>query len=323
MNIRVTLSLLLTALLVCTSCMDEDRSTCSPGLELQLSYTLNRHNVDRFGEEVEAVTALVFDQNDLYLDTYSCKYSQLLANNVMFIPLTVGDYSVVVYGGTMKGYVVGEFSSENNVFTPELIKGKTLRSDVMVKVEGDPTIQPQPKKEISALFHGLVNKITVQQQALPTRVDVSLIKNTNKLRFNIKGLGNFALPGQPQGIDVDLWCEGKNGRYKFDNSLGPQAPTLIYYSNNKTNQEDYASADFYTLRLLDDASMTFTMRDAKTQQVISTMNVVETILQIPGFQTVSDMDKCDEYNFDLNFNIDLSITIVINGWEIVRLEPIV
>lgn len=321
MNIRVVISpLLLSAVALFTSCMDEDRSVCNPGLDLRFVYTLNQDGKDKFKDEVEAVTALVFDQNGLYMETYNVSRKNLKGGNTLHLPLDKGEYSVVVYGGTMTGYAIGELSPGERVFSEGLQKGVTRVDDLLVKVEGDPTVTPQPKREFAPLYHGMARKVTVVADVNATKQDISLTKNTNKIKFNIKGLEYYTdTPGRAINDVVDVWCDGSNGRYKFDNSVGDSAPKLIYYTTERATNDKIEVVDFHALRLLRTAPVSIVMWDKTTNTLIKRINIVDKIMQIPGFGTELAMDKCDEYIIDLNINKDLTVNVTINGWEIIEI----
>lgn len=321
MNIRVVISsLLLSTVALFTSCMEEDRSVCNPGLDLRFVYTLNQYGTDKFKDEVEAVTAFVFDQNDLYLETYSVNRKDLKGGNILHLPLDRGEYSVVVYGGSLKGYVVGEVSADDGIFSEGIEKGVTRVENLLIKVEGDPTVTPQPKREFTSLYHGIVRKVTIVADVNATKKDIPLTKNTNKIKFNIKGLEYYTgTTGRATNDAVELWCEGSNGRYKFDNSIGDSAPKLIYHTTQRATDDKIEVVDFHALRLLRTSPVSIVMWDKTTNTEIKRINIVNKILQIPGFSSELDMDKCDEYIIDLNINKDLSVNVTINGWEIIEI----
>ena len=309
--------LLATALIgFVSSCIKEDRSECNPGVLLKYDYSLNTEHKNLFGKEVGKVTVYVFDANELYYGTYSDQGKHLTNDYQLLLPLPVGHYTAVTWGGDLNTYSVGEVNSDGTVFRSGLKEGVTHIDDFMLTAEKD----GQSITELSDLYHGKTKITSVYWPSEATTVN--LMKNTKHLNVTIQdvtikenGILRAKVPNP-----YTVVCKGTNGRYTTDNSFGKKANELTYQPYQTHVESGKMTADLRLLRLMIGNAFRLHIKNAMGETVFD-RDLIEAMMDTEKFKTQEDFDREGEYNVVVRMDKDLVVSVTINGWEVVEIEP--
>lgn len=313
-------------LLLLQSCIKDDFSTCKTELLLRFRYTLNNEYTNLFYPAVNRITVYIFDYNGKYVDTYSAQGAVLTNAYVMHIPLPRGEYHVVAYGGPLTTYSVGTINSDTNVLNTSLVKGVTDIKDLHIELKNKngETGFLYPESVPDDLYVGLETEArsSMNEQRI---TDIYLTKNTNAIKVKIN---------DPNNTDVayEVYITDKNGRYHFDNRIDTTHSHFKYKPINTVQQPNYMEVDLKKMRLmLENSPMLVIKENGSTRNlysenpgIIYNKNMTDQILETEKYATQEDLDREDEYLFEITLpSTDLSTGIIvsINGWVINNIKP--
>ncbi len=309
-------TILLSALLLClvSGCIKEDLSECNPGVLLKYDYSLNPEYSNLFGDEVGKVTVYVFDENGFYYDRFSEEGSHLTNDWQMRLPLPTGNYTTVTWGGALGSYRIGETNADETVFQSELKKGVTHIDNFMLTAEKD----GQPLAQLDDLYHGKADVRSVYQPETATTVD--LIKNTKHLTVTVEDQTVGRARTATDDVPYEVYCTGTNGRYLADNSFGKKAETITNHPYNTYTNPGEAVSELHLLRLLIGRPFRLVVNDKKGKKIFD-KDLVESMMATGHFKTQEDFDRELNYNVVIRTDKDVVISVTINGWAVVEIEP--
>lgn len=131
---------------LCTGCIQDDRTECRFPLDLTFSYTSHRDGNDRLRDDVKSLRLYLYDaESGKLCDTKSVDVAALDSLNTMQWMVAPGNYRLVAWGGEHAGRY--SFSAQTNY------------NDAVMSVatSADGSIEHQPEQ----LWHGAVANITV------------------------------------------------------------------------------------------------------------------------------------------------------------------
>lgn len=306
--------LLATSLLFfASSCIKEDRSDCNPGVLLQYDYSLNTAYTNLFGAEVGKVTVYVFDEKGFYYGTYSEEGRHLTNDYQMLLPLPVGNYTTVVWGGSLGTYRIGETNTDETAFHSELEKGVTHIDKFMLTAEKD----GQPLVHLDALYHGKADVTSVYWPETATTVE--LMKDTKHLTVTVE---DRSLEREKANGDApyEVYCTGTNARYLADNSFGQKAEKITNLPYDTYTEPGKAVSKLNLLRLVIGREFRLAVNDREGNKVFD-KDLVEAMFATGQFKTQEDFDREQEYNIVIRTDKNVVTSITINGWEVVELQP--
>lgn len=306
--------LLATSLLFfASSCIKEDRSDCNPGVLLKYDYSLNTAYTNLFGAEVGKVTVYVFDEKGFYYGTYSEEGRHLTNDYQMLLPLPVGNYTTVVWGGSLGTYRIGETNTDETAFHSELEKGVTHIDKFMLTAEKD----GQPLVHLDALYHGKADVTSVYWPETATTVE--LMKDTKHLTVTVE---DRSLEREKANGDApyEVYCTGTNARYLADNSFGQKAEKITNLPYDAYTEPGKAVSKLNLLRLVIGREFRLAVNDREGNKVFD-KDLVEAMLATGQFKTQEDFDRELEYNIVIRTDKNVVTSITINGWEVVELQP--
>lgn len=297
-------------MLLLQSCIKEDLSICESELLLRFRYTLNDQYANLFDSEVNRISVYVFDSNGKYVDTFSEQGNKLTNDYVMHIPLPEGKYSVIVSGGDFTTYSAGELDSQTNTLNQTLRKGVTDINDFRVDLNNISSTENYlyPASIPDDLYAGLVTD-AVSTSGNSDVTDVELIKDTKKIKVKITGTDVIGDP-------LDIYIIAQNGRYKFDNSIDLSLGTFKYTPINTLVQPNYTEADLKMMRLMLKQSPMLVIKNRTTSNVIYNENMIDQILQTKQYASQADLDREDEFIFEITVVNNVAVSVFINGWKI-------
>lgn len=310
-SLRTILPALL--LLLMSGCIDEDRSECNPGVLLKYDYSLNPEYRNLFGDEVGKVTVYVFDEQGLYYGTYSDEGTHLTDEWQMLLPLPVGRYTTVTWAGRLGTYRLGETDAEETTFRSELTKGVTHIDNFMLNAEKD----GQPLVDLDPLWHGRADVTSVYWPSEATTVD--LIKDTKHLTVTVN---DQTIDGTRAEGDApyEVYCTGTNARYLADNSFGKKAAQIENRPYDTYTEPGKVVSCLNLLRLVIGREFRLIVKDGNGKEIFN-RDLVEAMLVTGLFKTQEDFDREQEYEVEISMDRDVAVSVTINGWQLVEIEP--
>lgn len=330
-------------MLALASCVSEDESMCRAGVYLHFSYTLNRHNADLFGDEVNELVILVFDDRGLLHDYYLVDQPERLGDdNSIYLPLPRGEWDVIAWGSEQKGfgwkyYGMGTVNPENeeSPYNYGIEKGKTHIDEVRLWIKNHTdggNGHRLVSEGLSKLYFGRLEKLKVRavEGDFPTQ-EVSMIEDTNTLRVVLKG-APFTMPSRAPIESFNVTADMRNGRYTLENLVGQYAMPVLYRNGQWQDHGISAQYDMTVLRqFIDDRSSELIISGPYFRQIgfkggELRIPIVPTILENPNYRSQQDLDREDLYVFTITFYpVDgsgrVEVSVNINGWNIVTVNP--
>ncbi len=323
---RIYINIIIVLLLLLQGCIKDDLSTCKTELLLRFRYTLNTEYANLFYPEVNRITVYIFDKNGKYVSNYSEQGAVLTNEYVMHIPLPRGKYHVVAYGGPLTTYNVGTLNSGASALNTTLVKGVTDMNDLHIELKNKDgeTGFLYPASVPDNLYVGLDTESfsSMNDQRI---TDIYLTKNTNTIKVKINDPNYTDLP-------YEVYITDKDGRYHFDNSIDTTHSHFKYKPINTIHQPNYMEVDLKKMRLmLENSPMLVIKQSGSTRSplrnnpdIIYNKNMIDQILDTGKYSTQEDLDREDEYLFEITFpSTDLSTGIIVsvNGWVINNIKP--
>lgn len=312
------------------ACTHEDTEDCVQGVRLHFTHLLNNQNVNLFGTKVNMVSVYIFDKDGLYLDTYTSKGIQLTNDYVMSLPLKAGTYSFIVLGGDLLTYRVGEMIDPlSNKFSVELQKGITNIKNFTYLIDDDiPSSGPLiVNNQLSDLFHGISMDFVVPSGKI-VETTIDLIKDTKRINVHIIGLSNLdkyisELTRTSYAPYFDIYINAQNGRYTYMNDIDDTAYPLKHLFGPAVEQNDTLKVSTNVLRLMatKDKSYLNVSLQGKPEPLYH-QQMVSQILQNPKYKTQDDLDREDQFTFEIYLESDLNVSIKVNGWTIIDITPV-
>ncbi|MEG0808378.1 MAG: FimB/Mfa2 family fimbrial subunit [Alistipes sp.] len=310
------------SLLLTCSCLKEDVSRCGAGVWVQYYYTLNPQRVNLFAEQVHQMGIFIFDHQARYYDY------QLISDPAQFqnqqpirLNLPVGDYTLVSWGGTPNWYAVGECPN-GAPFQPNLRKGVTSLTDFRLWIQwyresgSDQAIAKEP----ADLYFGESTYVEVRP-GRKTHVDIGLTKDTHLLNITITGIQFFIPMPTPTTSPLDTYCISANGRYKYDNTFDPSAGTVKYLPSNETFGDNRMQSEIKVMRLMPETPAYLTIANRQSGEIYYHFDLLSYIMQSPSYATQQDLDREEVFDIKLDINMDLTVSVLINGWQVTNVIP--
>lgn len=312
---RISFFFLFIPILFLQSCIKDDISDCKTDLLIRFRYTLNDSYADLFGSEVDQIIVYIFDSNGKYVDRFSEQGDALTNGYTMRIPLPKGEYTVIAYGGNFTTYSVGELNRQTGTLNESLQKGITSIEDfrMELKSKSDADNYLIPLNVPDDLYAGMGTNAcscTDPQQV----IEIDLMKDTKKIKVNL--LGTDAL-----GAPLDVYITAANGRYKHDNSIDTDYGTFKYTPVSTTVTPNGLEINLKKLRLVFGQSPMLIIKNRTTGQILYNENMIEQIALTGKYPSQEDLDREDEFAFDISIAQNVVITTFINGWKINSITP--
>jgi hypothetical protein len=327
----VTVALLLSA------CVREKGEYCHSGLLLHYHYDLNPSRENRFEDEVHKLTILAFDENGRFYEAFDVSDSEaLVEENLISLPLPDGNWTVVTWGGDMDTYNLGKLNAQRDVDVVDYhngSRGAVTLDEHRVWVSKFTYMDNGSKlvtDDLSPLFYGQVTARAVTGTTPTPHTEVNLMRNTNTLGIRLDGLPADATPGRTRAHEdnVTVHAEMVNGRCRADNEICLDALNVHYEQTHAiSSTETSLDVDLTVMRLFlgDDVSAitisgTFLEHHGYPEGKI-TIPIVPAIIETLEFTTQEELDRENYYEFALDFDNGLAITINNRPWRVIDVTP--
>lgn len=307
-------------LLLLSGCIDDDTSGCSSTLSLRVTAEVSVSGGTNSENTFNDTGVYVFDSHGVLTD-YGHRLSENNTNGQL-VELSVeeGKYSIVTWCGADFGddYEVVALTPEG-VFTNRFVKGETRLADMRLRAKANQVCDTWTGN----LFWGTLQEVTVSSGVNLIKLDTQLQKNSNRVEIVVEGAAEEATTRTTARYEVRLTTVA--GVYKFDNStdLSLSAPyTYLPYETESIGNDLYLR--LRTMRLFVDIPATLTVTDRVTGNAAYSADLIDLIRQNPAYRTQADLDNEDTYKIVVGKGITTpsgTITITVNGWRIIILEP--
>lgn len=316
--------LLLALLFVATSCIDDDLSSCPSGLSVGFTYNLYNQDMEyanAFKNAVDDITLMIFDAEGNFVEQHVANNQDLQDNgyqlNVCCLPN--GSYQLLAWGGVNDGSFVAK----------ELVKGQSKLSDVLVSLH---TIeQGASTKDLTSLFYGM-GRLDNYRRTKYTRVEVPLIKNTNRFRILLQDVNNTEL--NPEVFSFQIIDNNTALNYANELANDMQVTYLPYAQGNAALKDEEGTgglvksvvfAELSTSKLFAEHLKTARLRiyNNQTEQEVLNVPLIELVLMMKNekfTQAISNQTYLDRiHNFNLTFFLSggdrwMKTQIIVNDW---------
>lgn len=308
---RIHLLLFFALLLTSVSCIKENLGNCGRSMHyLTFEYSHNAEGVDKFATQVSQIDVYAFDKNGVLVGHFTDQGVHLgLAGYRLPISLSPGDYTLVAWGGVREEYVLSDASNQSGA--PLQIQS-TRDKDARLSISTLKAMGNSP----ADLFHGIVYHVPMGTDV--THTHIPLVKNTHTLHVTVRGVNH--LRKNHELNDLEMSCRANNGIYNFDNSISENQKLITYIPINETSTSETVSYQIKTLRLLKGINATLSWRDQANGQTVFSKDLMQMLLQLPHVSTNNDLDRYEDYHIDITLDMNLKMTISINGYNVVSNE---
>lgn len=285
---NLIISTVLSALLL-SGCMNEDTTVCRQDVVFHYSYVFNKDNDDLFDEQVKVIELFIYDDKGNLVKTVTNNTTK----DITISGLPAGKYRAVSWANISdKHYEVGDFSRmDTHTVTLKTVDGVAVNTP-------------------NGMFHNFTEFETDARTI--TTVDVSLIKNTNRIKIIIEAQSIYSPVD-----DASATITGSNSSYNFDNTLVDNQPSIIYNPLTPATQNGQTLVhEFDVMRLLvgDDLQANILYGG----EPIASIPIVSTLIEnFPTIKTNEDLDRYDQYELKYNLTDTKALiltSITVNDW---------
>ncbi|MDR0333200.1 MAG: FimB/Mfa2 family fimbrial subunit [Dysgonamonadaceae bacterium] len=308
--------------LLAISCIKEDSDDCQRGLRLNFSYTHNNQDKDLLSEQVRNIRVFLFDQSTGILTDVVLAGTQDIARGYIDVNLAEGIYTAIAWGGSsidMFQDNIGGYTDVATVGTTTLDQFRRMLA--YDPLSGNALADVTPKvKDFDDLFYAAATDLSVTGWNRHP-ADLAFIKNTNTLKVVVTGLEHLRSGTSP----LNIFSTGKNWQYRYNNAPDASVPRMLYMPQTETATANATEVLIKQQRLnmsqLAVDPVLLYIRDVNGADLITPLNVIETIRQNPAYQTQADIDREDLFTITMEIepgdSVTLTVTITINDWIIV------
>lgn len=321
------IQLLVTGLFVVglLSCVKEDLSGCEvdplmPGEEVAFSYylsfTYTPYNEEK-GEgydpvELKSLTVYAFDAEGFFVKSVTDHSPRLGDEDYeVEISLLSGIYNFFAWGNADGCYKYDHSTLE---------QGVTSFQDVKLFYEGavndTVSVIPHPLFFSTIRDKDFVEHLTTrtEENDVIVRDTLLLLKNTNNLRFELRGLEMDN--GSYRAVVTD-----NNASYNFDNTFASSKE--LHYTSRFENKNTHYYAEMICMKLARDRRPRLKLYDDNTGKILYEDNLVALILEGEKADRPVDFSIMHDFKILLEFVRDpitgsLGLTIKVNDWNVIH-----
>ena len=332
--------LLLLSAFLAAGCIGDDVSGCPSVISLTVTAEITVGVNPSADNTFNQTGVYVFDASGVLVD-----YGRLVSEDgtngqVVELAVKEGRYTIVTWCGA-------DFSNDYEIvvvtasgtLTDTFAKGVTRLSDMRLRAKADRVCDTHTGN----LFWNALTEVTVTGNVSQVKLDSKLQKNSNVVEVVLKGMEETpellqktafsptrtqpAKAAAASGSRYEVRLTTVAGVYKFDNTTDTSLSQSYTYLPYEAESRD---GDLYlrlrTMRLFTDIPALLTVTDRQTGGVLYSADLIGLIMQNPAYRTQQDLDREDNYRIEIGGGAitpgaGTGITITVNGWEIVVLDP--
>lgn len=282
-----------------SSCIKEREGDCDNRLKVYFSAAFDSRATGVLNpQDLKHLDLFVFDDNDLYVGTWSDDHIRFSPGYYMTLPLDVGTYTLVAWCNARSCYY----------YKTDFIKGRTTLSEATIALlHNGGIVDTSP--ELLLFGNYLQARVT---RARNQSFVVSLQQVTYDINVTTEGLpvsdGDFRL------TITDIVSEGK-----FDSKVSPSSEEIRYTTACDKIAGGQLSASLAVIKLEEQRLIpVIGLTNSTNGTELFKGNLVRMILALrelaPPVEV--DFDRIYTYDIVLRFDADMNVTISINGWNI-------
>jgi hypothetical protein len=347
------------AVAMATGCnLSEDISECVV-CNINVRFTYNSDNVDKLIDDVHDIRIYVFEKDSRRLvRIIDASQQDIVRGWIRVDDLPAGRYDLSAWASSGENLFGGGFmevemdDAATSSYRPLMDDDETLIDDFYIMIDHDllpaEEIGDVASKEagFNDLFHASVDGFELKKGESQT-VDFDLIRNANVLNVSVTGhehiatramagSGDRTRAGEVNDLPFDLFVVGRNGRYRWDNSIDQNA-RLVRYRSPATVWGAELRYGIKTLRLdlarhSVDPILLHVTDSEQGWDLITPIDVIAALGQVKDgegnymYATQEQLDRAYEFPIEIVVtpieNTDeLKVRLFINDWEIVDLVP--
>lgn len=298
---------------LCTGCIQDDRTECRFPLDLSFSYTSHREGNDRLRDDVKSLRLFLYDaESGKLCDTRSVDVASLDSLNTMQWMVAPGNYRLVAWGGDHAGrYVLNTHSNHDDALM-----------NVATNADGD--IEHQAEQ----LWHGVTTDITIDGD-----YHKSSVCKLNRMTSNVSV--------KTTGLDYDHYdrvvtrISGSNGTYTFTGTAHPDNKISTWIPWHEVITEDSKAVGLYKFTTMkvrkgDDTRLTvvYVPERLATKSRTTVDDDTEQVLYNGALTDLIELHPTLDIDLDFEFDLKVEITeqignkvafnIYINDWLVIR-----
>lgn len=293
--------------------LEDERADCDTvNVAVRFSYTPG--GGDNIVEQVGDVRMLVFDSLNVMAAELRFSREQVASGNLN-VGLPEGRYTFVVWA------VDGDDLNSDG-YDIEALPGETRLEDLQLRM-ADPE-----EAYFDDLYYASAYDVEIVR-GVPLVVPMEFIRQSHIVRVMIEGI-DYAPTRATAPLNV--YVEGKNGMFDYRGSIAPNAGEALFSTTEYSEADGVGTFDVKILRLEMDYHtqnpMTLHVETLDGTDVVPPMDIVQTLLLSPDYNTQEDFDLIYEYSIELRIDpVTLDVTVWINDYQIVPvtaapLEPL-
>lgn len=290
---------LLAALFFMPSCIREMEDDCGNRLKVCFSATFDsRASALLRPQDLKYLDLFVFDDNSLYVGTWRDDHVRFSPGYHMTVPLEAGTYTLVAWCNARSSYY----------YKTTFIKGRTTLSEATIALaHSDGGVDTPPG--LLLFGHYLRARVTGAR-------DQSLVVPLQRVTYDI----HITTEGLPASDDdfrltiTDIVSEGK-----FDSRVSPSSQEIRYTAACDKTAGGRLFAPLTVVKLEEQRVTPVVSLANKTAGTeLFKGNLVRMILALRELNppVEVDFDKIYTYDIVLKFDVDMNVTISINGWNV-------
>jgi len=309
------------------SCISEGEMNCGGSLRLLL----------RYSDEIRSSRVYIFDsQTGILEDVISVAEPDIARGYIDVEGINEGFYTIIAWGGSSSNMLQGGYMDATvtnpaiNTFAPVTIGTTTLDNFRMMlaydPLTGNPVAEVAPKvSDFDDLFYAIAENISVVNNSHQV-IDLPFIKNTSTLRITVTGIQHLR-----STMPVDIFTTGRNWLYRYNNTPAANTPRMLFLPQSETLTANNTMEIFirqqrlYINQSAADRVMLYVQDPATGADIMAPLDLIAAIMQNPAYQTQQAIDREDLFEMTISIpspgdSGDLTVTITINGWEVVILD---
>lgn len=334
MTKKIVTITLLTATLLLVGCIKEDISACFRGVKLHFSYVL-AGGEDQLLTKTKDIRVYAFDHNGVLINTLDIDPATLIGGN-KDVDIAPGSYTFVAWAGSSKDMFTGGYREASmtsaDIATTPIVGVTTLEEFRMMLKTKNSSVGLVPETAVfDDLFYAIAENVVINNTSQIQSVELDFMQESKVIGVTVEGLSHLTPIRGANVPPLNIFLTAANDRYNYQSLIDTNAPTVRYESPYKILTADEMVVDIKTLKLDIEHSLTnpvlLYIQKTDGTNLISPIKVIEAIMQIKDphgnliFINQNDIRKEERFNFTFYVNLDLSVTVAINGFAIENLSP--
>lgn len=325
-----------------SGCIKENLDNCEARLRLYFRYTYNNQRQDLLASQVGDIRVYLFDQSSGLLSDIIRADRQDIDRGWLEPDIPEGVYTAVAWAASGEDLMRGGYQEvemtnpATHTYIPQVRIGTTTLDNFRMMLAdrelsaGSTGVMTPVWENFDHLFFAIATDVAVTKEN-DQRVEFDFIKNTSTLKVHVTGLEYLSARASVANQPLNVFATGPNERYLYDNGIDPHTRVVRYEPPYTQFTATDMDVDIRIQRLdlaYHSAHPVLLYIQSRTgQNLVAPIDVTDAILRAKNAQgnplwlSQEDVDREDEFPFEISILRDLSIQVTINGFEVVDVTP--